>query len=214
MVERFRRLVLLLVGVSFIPWLPSSLGDDRLHIPFGKPIDTDGKISPGEWEDANSVEIRIRKDWLVRVGAKHDFKNIYFVFEGVKHGEEHLFPEILIDPQNRKTTTWENGQWWLHVSNNLCEGNGQPNMYEKSGVFQCSHTKDGWGGNNPPEKQTDVVEIRVAFAKLGIIPVSGKPLGIGFDVTDATGNEKQRWYLWPAKAHLMSPRSWGDAFIE
>jgi hypothetical protein len=133
------------------------------------------------------------------------------VFEGVKHGDERLFPEILIDPRNQKTATWEKGQWWLHVSNNLCEGDGEPNVYEKNGLFQCAHAKQGWKGNNPPGAETNIVEVSVAFAKLKALLLDG--FGIAFDMTDAAGNEKQHWYFWPANAGLMSPRSWGTAVI-
>lgn len=44
--------------------------------------------------------------------------------------------------------------WWLHVSYNLCEGDGEPNVYRKAGVFQCAHQKAGWEGDNPPYKDT------------------------------------------------------------
>ena len=196
------------LGLSF----SRPFADDPLNIPAGKPVVIDGEISKGEWDDANFVEIRIREDWRVRVGAKHDFKNLYFVFEGVTHGEERLFPEILIDPGNWKTTVWKKGQWWFHISNNLCEGNGEPNAYEKKGVFQCAHKKNGWDGNNPAGEQIDAIEVLIAFAKLKDLSFE-KPFGIAFDMTNAAGDQKQRWYFWPPKAEVMSPSSWGQASI-
>jgi chorismate synthase len=87
-------------------------------------------------------------------------------------------------------------------------------VYTKDGVFQCAHTKRGWEGNNPPSADTDVVEVRISFAKLGLNAKTGTQFGIGFDMTDATGDDKQRWFFWPRGATLESPKSWGDAVLE
>jgi hypothetical protein len=187
---------------------------DVIHIPSGAPIVVDGKVSANEWEDSKFVMLPVVRKWIVRVRFKHDAENLYFEFESVKRGSERLFPEILIDPKNRKSETWEPGEWWLHVSNNLCEGNGEPNVYTKDGVFQCGHSKPGWAGNNPPEADTEVVEVRVSFAKLGLNAKAGTRFGIAFDMTDATGDEKQRWFFWPSGARLESPKSWGSAVLE
>jgi hypothetical protein len=171
-----------LVGVSSA--VPSSVERDVIRIPSGSPIAVDGKISANEWEDSKFVTLPVAKNWTVRVRFKHDAENLYFEFAGVKRGAERLFPEILIDPKNRKSESWEPGEWWLHVSNNLCEGNGEPNVYTKDGVFQCGHTKPGWEGNNPRGADTDVVEVRISFAKLGLNAMAGTRFGIAFDMTE------------------------------
>jgi hypothetical protein len=201
-----------LVGIWFA--IPSLIQKDLIRIPSASPVTVDGKVSANEWEDSKFVTLPVAKDWTVHVRFKHDTENLYFEFEGVKRGTERLFPEILIDPQNRKSASWEPGEWWLHVSNNLCEGNGEPNVYTKDGVFQCSHTKPGWSGNNPPGADTEVVEVRVSFAKLGLNARTGTEFGIAFDMTDATGDEKQRWFFWPRGAKLESPKTWASAVLE
>ena len=202
----------ILVGVSFA--VPSPLQRDVIRIPSGSPIAVDGKVSANEWDDSKSIGLSVAKNWTVRVRFKRDAENLYFEFKGVKRGTERLFPEILMDPKNRKSESWEPGEWWFHVSNNLCEGNGEPNVYTKDGVFQCSHTKPGWAGNNPPGADTEVVEVRISFAKLGLNATAGTQFGIAFDMTDATGDEKQKWFFWPRGAKLESPKSWGDAVLE
>lgn len=98
--------------------------------------------------------------WNVRVFAKHDAQYLYFDFEGVTHGGKRLFPEILLDPHNTHSAAWQKGQWWLHVSNSLCEGNGAPNVYEKIGKLQCARRKVGWDANNPPDDHTELIEIK------------------------------------------------------
>jgi hypothetical protein len=209
---RFSLASFFLVGVLFAASFP--IQRDVIRIPSGSPITVDGKVSANEWEDSKFVVLPVAENWTVRVRFKHDAEYLYFEFEGVKRGTERLFPEILIDPKNRKSESWELGEWWLHVSNNLCEGNGEPNVYTKHGVFQCGHTKPGWSGNNPPGADTEVVEVKVSFAKLGLNTKTGARFGIAFDMTDATGDAKQRWFFWPSGATLESPKSWSGAVLE
>lgn len=190
---------------------PSS---NEMRIPRGRAILVDGLKTAGEWNDATMTQFSVASGWNIRVFAKHDEENLYFDFEGVTHGDKRLFPEILLDPRNLKSAEWQKGQWWLHVSNNLCEGNGAPNIYEKHGKFQCAHSKPGWDGNNPADAHTELIEIKISFAKLGIRFTPGIKLGLAFDVTDATGKSDQKSYFWPATAKSESPKTWGIATIE
>ena len=103
----------------------------------------DGVKSAGEWDDAAMTQFAVAPGWNVRVFAKHDAQNIYFDFEGVTPAGSRLYPEILVDPRNTKSVDWQKGEWWLHVSNNLCEGNGAPYLYEKKGKSLCAHRKPG-----------------------------------------------------------------------
>jgi hypothetical protein len=186
----------------------------KTHIPDGHVAVCDGKLSPGEWDDAASALIVVRPDWRIRVRFKHDDQNMYFLFEQVKHRKERLYPEIFLDPHNSRSDQWEKGQWWLHISYNLCEGNGEPNVYNKNGVFQCAHQKDGWEGNNPPKEDTEAIEVRVSFSKLGIQPTPGLRLGLALALTNATGDSIQKWFFWPATAKVAAPRSWGNVVLD
>jgi len=152
--------------------------------------------------------------WNVRVFAKHDAQYIYFDFEGVTHPGVRLFPEILVDPRNTKSVAWQEGQWWLHVSNNLCEGNGAPNVHERKGKSLCTHSKPGWDANNPPEAGTESIEVKISFAKLGAAYSPEMKIGLAFDMTDATGKAEQKTYYGPASAKIDSPKTWGVAVLE
>ena len=94
-----------LVGISFA--VPSPIQREVIRIPSGSPIVVDGKVSANEWEDSKFVMLPVAKNWIVRVRFKHDAGNLYFEFESVKRGTQRLFPEILIDPKNRKSESWE-----------------------------------------------------------------------------------------------------------
>ena len=186
--------------------------DRFISIPSGVPVTVDGKVSPKEWDDAESIEISADLDWKIPVRFKHDEKNLYFQFTRARNGKNRLFPELFFDSTNKKSHDWEKGNWWFHVSANLRESDGEPNVYEKNGVFQCAHKKQGWEANNPPE--TDTIEIRIALDKIGIETVSGARISFAAGVTNATGDEKQTWHIWPAKSRVESPSTWGVAILK
>jgi hypothetical protein len=197
--------------VLAVPAPPSS---NEIRVLRGRAIVVDGVKSAAEWDDTSMAQFAVAPRRNVRVFAKHDAQNSYFDFEGVTHAGTRWFPEILVDPRSTKSPAWQKGQWWLHVSNNLCEGNGAPNVYEKNGKFQCAHRKSGWDGNNPPDDHTEFIEIRISFAKLGLEYAPGMKVGLASDVTDANGNADQKAYLWPGGAKIDSPKTWGVAVLE
>jgi hypothetical protein len=191
---------------------PSS--SSEIHIPRGRTIVVDGVKSAGEWDDASLTQLAVAPGWNVRVFAKHDAQYLYFDFEGATHGGGRLFPEILLDPRNTQSPAWQKGQWWLHVSNNLCEGNGAPNVYEQKGKSLCARRKAGWDGNNPPDASMEIIEVKVSFAKLGAVYSPGMKIGMAFDVTDASGRADQKTDYWPVGAKIDSPKTWGVAVVE
>jgi hypothetical protein len=174
----------------------------------------DGVKSAGEWDDASMTQFSVAPGWNVRVFAKLGAQFLYFDFEGVTHAGTRLFPEILLDPRRTQSAAWQKGQWWLHASNNLCEGNGAPNVYETKGKFEFARRKSGWDGNNPPDEHSELTEIKISFAKLGLEYAPGMKIGLAFDVTDANGKADQKAYFWPAAAKIDSPKTWGTAVLE
>jgi hypothetical protein len=184
-----------------------------LTVPRGSAPQINGVFRSEEWSGAAHVSIDVEAGWEVTVFLKHDDENLYLAFRGVEHGGKRLFPEMLIDPEARRGTEWSPGQMWLHVADNLCEGNGEYNVYEHHGVFQCAHTKRGWEANNPPENR-DVIEVRISFAKMGISEPVGRAVGLALDVTDETGTARQIFKYWPETAQIARPSTWGTAIFE
>lgn len=184
-----------------------------IAIPAGRPIHVDGKIDPGEWRDAVSVSIPVESGWTVRALVKRDGKNLYLAFLHLRHGSARLFPEVLIDAPDLRTRSWRPGQWWLHASHNLCEADGAFNIYQRDGVFLCSHTKPGWFANNPPVPG-GITEFQITFAKLALASRPGTRFGLALDVTNATGDRSQIWRFWPAGARLAVPRTWAQAVLQ
>jgi hypothetical protein len=127
------------------------------------------------------------------------------IISHLRHGKEERYPELLIDPQDLKSSTWQPGQWWFHSSYNLCEGNGEFNVYSRNGMFQCTKQKQGWRSNHFPLKSSGTITIHIALSKIGLRP--GDHFGFAVDVTDT----KSEWHFWPADADLDSPRTWATA---
>ncbi len=189
------------------------LGWGIIKIPRGPAPNIDGVLSSSEWSDAASVTIQVEPTWEVKVFLKHDAENLYLAFQGVEHGGRRLFPEVMIDPELRRDKQWSAEQLWLHVSQNLCEGSGEYNVYERNGAFQCAHTKSGWEANNPPGS-ADAIEVRVSFKKMGLPAPNERMIGLALDVTDAKGDAKQLFRYWPESAEIARPITWGLAFLE
>jgi hypothetical protein len=182
----------------------------KIIVPVGRSITVDGKLAPGEWSDAASMSIEVSPGWRVRLLFKHDAANLYFAFIHLVRGKEMRFPELLLDPRQQRSDSWQPGEWWLHSSFNLCEGNGNYNVYNRNGIFQCAKTKDGWSANHFPLGPDGVMEIEVSLAKLGLKSAHGARLGFSIDLTDTQKN----WVFWPVGAQLARPSTWGQAILQ
>jgi hypothetical protein len=211
---RSRRIFASLALLIFA-FTPSALrggNHDRnlLVVPSGRRVVIDGVLAPGEWDSARSLELAVRSGWKVRVWFQHDGRKIYFAFRGLEQGREMRFPELLFDSHTTRTAGWTPGDFWLHSSFNLCEGEGEYNVYERAGAFQCSKDKSGWSANHFPLHAGGVMEIEVSFRKLGIEPTRGTRVGFAFDLTDTQKN----WTFWPEKAQLEHPATWGTIVLD
>jgi hypothetical protein len=151
------------------------------------------------------VSITVSPGWIVQFQCSHDALELICRVAGLRNGKAERFPEILVDSQNDRSERWQNGQWWLHASYNLCEGDGEFNVYNRDGVFLCSKQKPGWKANTFPLKQDEPIEIRILLKKLHLVP--GRRFGLAFDVTDT----QSHWNFWPTTARLESPATWSQA---
>jgi hypothetical protein len=155
--------------------------------------------------DSVEVSITVTPSWVIRFDCNHDAQELVCRIYNLSNGDAKRFPELLVDAQNKRSTRWKKGQWWLHSSYNLCEGNGEFNLYKRDGVFQCSKQKSGWKANTFPLKENEPMEIHISLAKLRLVP--GRDFGLAFDVTDT----QTRWNFWPEGAKLESPFTWSKA---
>lgn len=179
-----------------------------ISVPFELTTMTiDGQINASEWQNADSVKLPVAGNDTVTIFYKHDMTNLYVAFAGPleSHSGNIIYPEVLIDPQQLGGSSWQSGQWWFHISTSVCESNGT------YGVFtNCQSSQTGWEAApniipGPPD--TDSVEMRISFSKIGFNAVTQYNMGLAFVLTDKTS----LYYTWPLTADKDVPSTWSDA---
>ena len=171
----------------------------------GKTPKIDGIDSPGEWSDAGTTHIIVRAGWKVTVRYKHDGANLFFGFRDVADPEKLLsrVPEVVFDMLNDRKTTWNEDDWWFHVSARDCQSQGRFNDYKT-----CLLEAAGWEANNQRGmEKPEIFEIRIPYTYIGLKRGRETRFGIAINVTDT----KTTWNFWPQNAVLANPSSWGEA---
>jgi len=187
---------------------------DTLSIPAGKKAKVDGLIRPGEWTDAERLEIQAGPDWVIPVFIKHDGEALYVAFSNLVSGSSERYPEVLLDVAG-EGGGWDESDWWLHASHDDCTGRGFYGVYGHT----CSQDAEGWYANNFPLGSQHVVEFRISLGFVGLeASRSGTrpPLSLALAVAEsesrsiAVGGNDERRQFWPLGA-TMAPGSWSAA---
>ena len=180
-------------------------GQEVVQIPSGQTPEIDGVISSEEWSDALNVTIETSGDMGSEVYVKHDGTSLYIAFIGA-FSSSFLFPEIMIDPDNSKSSQWEEEDWWFHVSATDCESRGEPDNYD-----DCEVEQEDWKGipNASPVMIPEAIEISIPFSKVGIGATLPDTVGMGFDLS----NTATIWHYWPDGASRHTPSTWGTVIL-
>lgn len=206
---RFKQLLILKVSllmlIGFISCDNNETNEkknaENLKIPLGVSIIADGINSENEWIDAQKIQIKISESSKIDVMLKHDNENILILFNLYSSG---LFPEILFDVNNDKTTEWNSDDWWFHISASDCSSKGKRNDYSNCEVEQPDWTAVP---NYPAYVQgnVDKIEVIIPFSKLGINLSS--QFGMAVLVTNLNNTRK----YWPPDSNAGNPSSWCNA---
>jgi len=185
----------------------TSFGQSTICIPYGSTPTIDGSQSAGEWSDANTTLLSILGGTDdIEIYFKHDSLNLHLLFVGKLHSSFIRCPEVFLDINNDKGSTWQSDDWWFHVSATDCEYQG-----EHSNYANCELVRPNWtAANNFPSTAppfADTIEIQIPFATVGIDINSGDTIGIAFDVT----NTATLWEYWPTTADIDLPSTWANA---
>ncbi|MHB8093284.1 MAG: carboxypeptidase regulatory-like domain-containing protein [Syntrophales bacterium] len=175
------------------------------EMPLHVPLKIDGILASGEWDDAKTAEITVEEGWVVKVLYKNDVDNLYVAFTNLKPQSGELYPEIRLDVNNDKSSSWKSDDWWFHTSYNNCEMRGGYNIWST-----CERAKLGWSGNIFPLTTPGTVEIRIEYEKLGLVSGEARDIGVAFDVTDT----RTKWKFWPSSVSTSNPSTWGTWHIE
>jgi len=176
-------------------------------IPCGTTPNIDGIFEASEWEDADTTIISKSTSQKVTVYMKHDTTNLYFAFTGPMYSTpSYNYPEIILDINNNKSETWDNNDFWFHVSMQDCWGNGDPYVWST-----CSPTNANWVGvPNFSSSSTDTVEMKIPYNTVSLTDtIEIDTIGIGFMMFDGQNVYK----ITPTTSAINNPSSWGNAFI-
>jgi hypothetical protein len=113
--------------IAMLTQLSLSLSQEIIKITLTSTIKTDGLISYKEWDDANSIEISLTEGIKIPVKFKRDNKKLYFLFEIPQLERKFpngIYPEILLDIDNNKSSDWDSNDWWFNVSASDCFSQG------------------------------------------------------------------------------------------
>ena len=180
-------------------------------IPCGTTPNIDGVLDASEWLDADTTTIVKSATKEVTVYMKHDSTNLYFAFVGpLSSTSYYQYPEIILDIDNDKSETWDENDFWFHVSVQDCWGNGAPYNWST-----CSPSHTNWIGT-PNFSQTssfvtDTVEMSFPYSTISLDnSINNDTIGIGFMMFHDTNLYK----ITPTTSNINDPSTWGSAIIQ
>ena len=194
--------VILLILISL-----SSFGQETVNLKLGNSVNMDGIISQSEWTDADSIEISAPDSENIKIYFKHDGENFLAAFSLSNLAvNQYKIPEVLFDTYNDKSATWQNDDWWFHVSAQDCEANGTYDVWDGCAIYQPDWQGiPNFGiGDAPP---IDTIELKIPWQKINVEPED--TIGFAFDFWIS---DDLRLY-WPESALISNPSTWVNLII-
>lgn len=196
------KFIFILLLISFIE-LKSQ--NTEICFPYDSTVNIDGKFDLIEWQNSDSIIIGSNN--LTNIYFKHDSSNLYFAFVGNLQSASRI-PEIIIDTDNGKETSWQSDDWWFHVSATDCEFQGQYGNYDNCELVRPNWLAEKNIAEGPPKPPyIDTIEIGIPLITLDI------------DISDTIGisilltNIFSTWEHWPTEANRFNPNTWGTAIF-
>lgn len=175
----------------------------RWSIAAGSPIEVDGIVADGEWDDATPFAIEAGADWTVPVGIKHDGEALLLVYASFQPPAAPpfaVFPELMVDVGLDAGDALERDDFWFHVSATDCSATGALDEYEG-----CVPDARDWDANNFPQGSLiDLVEIRIPLQTLGLDLAAPRDVGLLLRLSDTQGFATQ----WPDDGDAEVPATW------
>lgn len=179
----------------------------NITIPAGTTPQLDGRFSPDEWADAASQTIVVAEAINVQTYSKHDAANLYVAFTGLDQGEMALFPELLLDTGYDSNTTWNEDDYWFHVSTNLCQGSGPEALWQQCGAV------NGWRATSFAQNAA-TIEFQIPYERIGWQARTDQPIAISWAVMVLTAADEESRSFWPETAVFDQPATWAKGVIE
>ncbi len=194
-----------LIVTIFLLLLVKAVSSQVLHIPYGPAISNDGVVNSTEWMGADTVLIQQSSIYTTSVLYKHDGQNLYIAFERNLQSPFMYFPEVNIDANHDGTNTFQNDDWWFHVSATDCEYQGSYGVYHN-----CQAARPNWTANpnfSSSGPLVNKVEVSIPFQTIGV--QSTDTVGILFFL-----NNFQSFKYHDPTANHLDPSSWTTAVLD
>ena len=163
----------------------------------------DGTLSSGEWDDATKQTILLNGSSLT-LYVQHDEAALFMAFSGLSQTGQALFPELLLDSHNDKSSQMDDNDWWFQAAAAPCWGSGQNAIWQQCG------TPEGWRVS-PWTTDANVVEMAIPYETIGLLPGDTQPVGIAFALLSVTIDGQEKRVFWPNIAEQNNPQTWGTA---
>jgi hypothetical protein len=173
----------------------------NITIPAGTAPQMDGRFTPGEWDDASSQTILTSDGVNVSIYSKHDDANLYVAFDGLDQGETALFPELFLDTGFDSNLTWNEDDFWFHVSTNLCQGSGPDARWQQCGPA------NGWQATDFSQSLS-TIEMQIPYGLIELQSGTNQPVAIGWAVMQLSTDDEETRTFWPATAVFDQPATW------
>ncbi len=173
----------------------------NVTIPAGTAPQINGRFTPEEWADAASQTIPVGSAINVQIYFKHDQANLYIVFDGLDQGEAALFPELLLDTGFDSNLTWDENDFWFHVSTSRCQGSGPDARWQQCG------TADGWQATDFSQSLS-TIEMRIPYDLVELRPGTNQPIAISWAVMQLSSSDEEMRTFWPETAVFDQPATW------
>ena len=194
--------VYLCVAFFFCSSLLFAHSGDTLFVPYGSMPTIDGQISPGEWDDADTVLVASLPEGPAVIYYKQSPDSLYIAIE-LPDGTYNDFDNASIyfdtDHDGGSAPQTDDFGCGSHRGGMLVEFVGTGSGWVQDSI-------DGWNAALTSTSTYWQVEYSVSFGKLAIVQGVAKTIGFETRVGD-NGNGSANW---PAGASNGNPNTWAD----
>ncbi|MCB9421545.1 MAG: hypothetical protein H6667_17200 [Ardenticatenaceae bacterium] len=173
----------------------------NITIPAAAAPQLDGRFSSGEWDNAAHQTITVSENVKIKVYVQRDATNLYAAFDGLNQGKTALFPELLLDTGFDSNLTWNENDFWFHVSTNVCQGRGPEALWQQCGA------PDGWQATDFSQSLS-TIEMKIPYELVGVQPGTDQPIAMSWAVMQLSASDEEEREFWPATAVFDQPATW------
>jgi hypothetical protein len=178
-----------------------------IGIPQSAGAAIDGEIKSTEWQLAAITSLIQSNGDTTWILMQHDGANLYFAFYGNLQKGQVVFPEVLMDINHSRSSSWESDDWWFHVSATDCDYQGAYGNFDS-----CALQRPNWEAvpnYTTGLPYTDSIEVKIPFSTLNYSFIPMDTIGLALVLS----NTVNIFDSWPGSASHLQPGTWSEAVL-